>query len=104
MAYLPAVSLPVHCSSCDTHSPHQLVQHPIGEPCDDNYITDLRKDAPDNVMFDEIDEHVISKTAKRLSGSGGPSGLNADGLKRMLCSKSFKKVSSKFCYNLALIA
>ena len=42
------------------------------------------------IRFEELDEDSIYNSAIGLSGSGGRSGLNADGLKRMLCSKSFK--------------
>ena len=41
--------------------------------------------------------------AKHLKGSGGPSGLNSDGLKRIICSKAFKKSSKNVCYALAVV-
>ena len=42
-------------------------------------------------FFDCIDEQTILKAAKDTKGSGGPSGLDAEQLRRILCSKNFAK-------------
>ena len=47
---------------------------------------------------------VSKKAAKELDGSGGPSGVNADGIRRILCSKSFGKLSSTLCSTIAQVA
>ena len=49
------------------------------------------------VIFDNIDADLIYKAAKLTKGSSGPSGLDADIWRRILCSKSFGHVSSDAC-------
>ncbi len=45
----------------------------------------------DGVIFDSIDSNMIERVAKNLSGSGGPSGTDAETWQHILCSKQFKK-------------
>lgn len=42
-------------------------------------------------FFDPIDEESILKAAKDTKGSGGPSGMDADQYRRILCSKNFSR-------------
>ena len=58
----------------------------------------------DDVIFENIDSSAIHDAAKNTSGAAGPSGLDADGWKRMLCSKSFKSASVDLCDALARMA
>ena len=44
------------------------------------------------------------EAALRTKGSGGPSGVDANGFKRMLACKSFKKSSTNLCDSLATLA
>jgi hypothetical protein len=46
----------------------------------------------DPVMFQNITESTIMKSALRTRGSSGPSGLDADGWRRILVSKNFGNV------------
>ena len=46
----------------------------------------------DTVMFHNITESTILKSALHTKGSGGPSGLGADGWRRILVSKNFGHV------------
>ena len=41
------------------------------------------------VIFDTIDELSIYNAALKTKGAGGPSGMDADLYRRMLCSKNF---------------
>ena len=43
----------------------------------------------DPIMFQNITESTIANAALRTRGSGGPSGLDADGWRRILVSKNF---------------
>ena len=52
-------------------------------------------------IFDGIDGEMIERCAKRTQGS---SGLDADGWKRILCSKQFKSKTEKLCDSIADIA
>ena len=42
-------------------------------------------------FYDSIDEQTILKSAKYTKGSAGPSGMDADQFRRVLCSKNFNK-------------
>ena len=50
------------------------------------------------VIFNNIDEVAIESAAKATKGSAGPSGMDADIWRRILCSKAFGKTSSDLCY------
>jgi hypothetical protein len=54
------------------------------------------------VIFDCIDGEVIQRAALNTNGAAGPSGIDANGWKRM-CT-SFKHQSSNLCGSLALVA
>ena len=53
------------------------------------------------VLFENIDADLIFKSAKLTKGSSGPSGLDSDIWRRILCSKSFGQVSSDACDSIA---
>ena len=55
----------------------------------------------DSVVFSNIDEPAIVKTALKTRGSAGPSGLDADSWRRMLVSKNFGKTGSDFRTSIA---
>ena len=42
-----------------------------------------------------------SQIAKDLSGSGGPTKVDADGWKHFICNKSYSKVSNPLCQSIA---
>ena len=44
-------------------------------------------------LFDAIDEQTVLKAALLTKGSAGPSGMDAEIYRRMLCSKNFSSVS-----------
>ena len=44
---------------------------------------------------------MVREAALRTKGSGGPSGVDANGFKRILACKSFKKSSTELCDALA---
>ena len=45
-------------------------------------------------LYQQIDGEMICEAAIRTKGSGGPSGVNANGFKRILTCKSFKDSSA----------
>ena len=79
-------------------------KHPPGKPKKSDFILQGPLEPNNFIRFEELDEETIYSSALGLSGSGGPSGLNADGLRRMLCSKSFKSRSKNLCYEIARLA
>ena len=52
-------------------------------------------------LYQQIDGEMIREAALRTKGSGGPSGVDANGFKRILTCKSFKKSSANLCDALA---
>lgn len=57
-------------------------------------------DVPD-VIFQQINGEMIREAALRTKGSRGPSGADANGFKRLLACKSFKKSSTNLCDSVA---
>ena len=55
------------------------------------------------VKFEVIDAEMIRKAAMKTKGGFGPSGLDADGWKRILLSKNFGESSSDLCQTLAKV-
>ena len=48
-------------------------------------------------LYQQIDGEMIRETALRTKGSGGPSGVDANGFKRIFACKSFKKSGVNLC-------
>ena len=58
----------------------------------------------DPSVFAAIDGDAMFNAALRSQGGAGPSGLDAHGLSRMLCSKNFRTEGNDLCNALAEIA
>ena len=56
------------------------------------------------VIYEEIDADKVYKAALHLEGSGGPTMLDAEGWKHILCSKSYGKDSGNLCQAIAELA
>ena len=69
---------------------HLKELHPEGkEVAEGVLITDEPEPYFDPVVFSNIDETSIAKAAIKTRGAAGPSGLDAEGWRRMLISKNF---------------
>jgi hypothetical protein len=91
--------------SADDATIRELVDlHPKGAPATQHGIFEGPIEYVEPVIFDSIDGETIQACAKRTSGSAGPSGLDADGWQRILCSKQFKSKPMELCDSLALLA
>ena len=79
-------------------------KHPDAADADESVL--LKGDVPfvDPVMFEHIDESTISKAALRTRGAGGPSGLDADGWRRMLVSRNYGKYGVELRKSIATMA
>ena len=53
------------------------------------------------VIFENIDGNAISKAAATTKGSSGPTGVDSDTWRRILCSKSFGNNSANLCDSIA---
>ena len=60
------------------------------------------QDIPDSLFF-EVNGEMIRDAALKTKGSGGPSGVDANGFKRILACKSFKHSSIALCEALATL-
>ncbi|PFX27076.1 hypothetical protein AWC38_SpisGene8223 [Stylophora pistillata] len=61
------------------------------------------EDIPDT-MFPENDGEMLRDPALRTWGSGGPSGVDANGFRRLLACKSFKESGTDLCNAVAALA
>ena len=79
-------------------------KHPPGQPAHEAALIQSNTQIHDvhSVLFECIDGDAIRNAAIRTNGSAGPSGLNANGWKR-LCT-SFQNPSSDLCNSLAMVA
>ena len=57
-----------------------------------------------HIIYHQINGERIKEVALKKKGSGGPSGIDANGFRRMLASKSFKKSSASLCDAIAMLA
>ena len=58
------------------------------------------KDVPDTLYY-EINGDMVRDAALRTKGSGGPSGVDANGFRRILTCKSFKRSGTELCEAIA---
>ena len=54
------------------------------------------------IIYEDMDESLILKAAMLAKGGSGPSGLDADGWRKILTSRSFGTASSELCKTFAL--
>ena len=55
------------------------------------------------IIYNNIDGRTIEKAARSMNGSAGPSGIDGEAWKRLLCSKSGGKTSETLCDSIANI-
>ena len=55
------------------------------------------------IIYNNIDGRTIEKAARSMNGSAGPSGIDGEAWKRLLCSKSSGKTSEALCDSIANI-
>ena len=59
---------------------------------------------PQPVIFEGIDGSAVHKAAKNIQGSGGPTLVDADGWRQILCTKAHGKAPDELCQNIADLA
>ena len=57
-----------------------------------------------HVIYHQINGEIIKEVALETKGSGSPSGIDLNGFRKMLASKSFKKSSASLCDAIAMLA
>ena len=71
--------------------------HPEGQQADQSLLTTGTPPSIPAVIFDNIDADAIYKAALKTRGSNGPSGIDADNMRKMLCGKRFKQTAVNLC-------
>ena len=76
-------------------------KHPDAAPLATGVLKKDKVPIVEPVIFENIDAELVYKAAKITKGACGPSGLDSDTWRRILCSKSFGKSSSDACDSIA---
>ena len=66
-------------------------KHPKGEEACADVLLPITKPTPNPVIFEQITAEVIQTASKNLSGSGGPTLVDAESWKYFLCSRAYGK-------------
>jgi hypothetical protein len=66
--------------------------HPAAKPAAESTLKEGELPYFDPVIFSNIDEQSIAKAAMKTRGAAGPSGLDADGWRRILISKNYGNI------------
>ena len=73
------------------------------------FMSLLHQNLPENVChycyyyyyYTEVNGEMVRQAALRTKGAGGPSGVDANGFRRILACKSFKQSSTRLCEAIA---
>ena len=79
-------------------------KHPEPEPILENTLLNGPVDKILPCYFDSIDEQTVLKAALNTKGSAGPSGMDADLYRRILCSKKFSAAGKALREEIALLS
>ena len=79
-------------------------KHPEAAEADERALLDGDVPRVEEVIFEEINAKAIQASAKKTFGSGGPTRVDADMWKRILCSKAFGKLSDELADEVARMA
>lgn len=79
-------------------------KHPPPEPVKENSLLEGPVEQTLAWHFDAIDEQTILKAALNTKGSAGPSGMDAELYRRILCSKNFQTTGKALREQIALLA
>ena len=76
-------------------------KHPPAQPIHEESLVRGSHTIVEPVIFEEIDSELVYQLAKKATGSGGPTKVDAEHWKHMLCNKSFGNHSTQFCRSIA---
>ena len=72
-------------------------KHPSGQAANDDILLNITKDAPKQVIFEEISVELVQSVTTNIQGSGGPIKVDSDFFKHIICSKFYGKNSIGLC-------
>ena len=93
----------VHCISEEIRNILQA-KHPRAEHPDVEVLLKVTEPPAQNVMFENITADLIKQSSKQLNGSGGPTLIDADGWKHIICSRSYGNDSTNLAEAIAGLA
>ena len=79
-------------------------KHPKPQAVNAEILLPPTAEKPEAVIFEEISGISVYNAAKKLQGSGGPTLIDADGWRHILCSRSFGNSSTDLCDAIAELA
>jgi hypothetical protein len=79
-------------------------KHPKAEAAHPDALLPETAPAPEEVIFEGITAESIQKSSQDLQGSGGPTQVDTDIWKHMLCSRSYNKASSQLAEAMSNLA
>ena len=80
------------------------LKHPEPAPVKDNSLLNGPIDIVSESFFQSIDEQTVMKAALDTKGSAGPSGMDAELYRRILCSKNFNAAGKDLREEIATFA
>ena len=79
-------------------------KHPIGELPHPDVMLPITAPPANQVIFEQITSDLIQKSSKDLSGSGGPTLVDADIWKHLICSRAYGNSPKNLAESIALLA
>lgn len=76
-------------------------KHPDGKQADPEVLLPVSAEPPDPVIFEAIDSDAIMRCTKSVSGSGGPTKVDADIWRHLVCSRFYGNHSSELASAIA---
>ena len=71
------------------------------EIADEDILLEITEKQPEPVIFEEITAELVQRVTKNIQGSGGPTKVDADFFKHILCSKFYGKNTINLCHAVA---
>ena len=81
-----------------------LNKHPRANSADYDCILSGPEEKVEEVIFESIDSDLVYKTAKMINGSGGPTLIDSECWKHLLCSNNFIVQQKNLCDAIAKLA
>ena len=79
-------------------------KHPTGREVDQDVVLECTVESPQPVLYEGITSEAVYKIGRNMSGSGGPTLVDTDTWKDLLCSKAFGNASTELCQSIADLA
>ena len=79
-------------------------KHPAAEEAQDNVLDNSALLRVEDVIFERINGSLVQQSAQNTSGSGGPTKIDAEIWKNLICSKGYGKYSESLAEEIAVFA